>query len=193
MKNANDSFEIVNLLRVTSSASDQLQSSLESFTKPGLIRPRFSIKTLSGIALDAANHQHHDVIRKATAAFESSYHEPLRLGSAIAARRMGDGALKLLLATENHSKLAEILKTIRKDYFPNEITLADDEDERFDLYVRIDGSRAISQDQLKAPGLALRSQLSSEANHLLSITPNGIIGLNEMRTIKRSFDIDDTA
>jgi len=188
MQDAKESSEQVHFLRHSFSPSEQLQASLEAFTQPGLLRPRFLIKTLSGIALNkvsVANYHYDNAFKSANENFERHHNQPLQLGNNLAARRVGDGALKILMASENHQALMRLVKETR-DNFSNELILSDNEDERFDLYVQIERQHARRQDQIIQPGIDLKSQLSGNARQLLYVNPEKLLGVNETRTIIRT-------
>jgi len=179
--------ELVHVLRHSFRPSEQLQSSLEAFTKPGLVRPRFLVKTLSSIALntvDVANYHHDLSIKRSIQSFER-HHQPVQLGRDLAAHRMGDGALKILLSIENYADLTDLTKETAVQ-LPEGVLLDDGEDPRFNLFVRIDQAHAINYEEIVQPGTALIKQLRNGQRNLYTVIPETITGRDEQRVIHRA-------
>jgi hypothetical protein len=184
MKDARSSTELVHVLRHSFRPSEKLQTSLEKFTKQGLTRPRFLIKTLSAIALntlDVSNSYHDVAIKGAIEKFEQ-YRDPIQIGYPLAAQRMADGALKIFLSSQNHKDIVDLTSKTH-DKLPSGVLLDDNEDDRFDLFVHIDASHALSQDRIITPGLQLRDELRGDRAYLYKMTTNSIAGRDELRVM----------
>ena len=172
--------------------SEQLQVSLEPLIKPGPLRPRFVIKTLAGTVLDkvgVANYHYDNAIHTANTAFENNT-QPLQLGRFLAMRQLGGGALRVLLASNNHDDLTALLKKTNTS-FPDEIRIEDDEEERFDLCIDIEKTQLSRRSDVLSAGQQLHAQLEGSSRHLYSVTPLELKGHNETRIIKRLKDTNE--
>ena len=172
--------------------SEQLQVSLEPLIKPGPLRPRFVIKTLAGTVLDkvgVANHHYDNAIHTANTAFEQNP-QSLQLGNFLAMRQLGSGALRVLLASNNHDDLTALLKKTNTS-FPNEIRIEDDEKDRFDLCIDIEKTQLSRRSDVLSAGQQLHAQLEGSSRHLYSVTPLELTGHNETKIIKRLKDTNE--
>ena len=187
MEDTDQHVELVHVLRHSFRPSDRLQTSLEAFTKPGLARPRFLVKTLSAIALntiDAANYHYDLPIKRAIHSFEQ-HHQPLQLGRDLAARRMADGTLNILFSAENRAHLKDFAKETMVQ-LPEGVPLDDGENPRFDLYVGIDQAHAIDFEEIVRPGTALIKGLRSGLRNLYTVIPETMTSRDEQRVIHRA-------
>lgn len=187
MEEPSQSVELVHVLRHSFRPSEQLQSSLEAFIKPGSVRPRFLIKTLSSIALTPQfgdSHAYNPATRRAVRAFEV-HNQPIQLGSKLGARRIGDGALRLFFNAENNEEITNLIHETLDELGMG--TIVDDVDSAAaSLFVQIDSTKAIGKDELAKPGIALRNQLNSDNKHLFKVVPDLLLGRDEQRTIPSS-------
>ena len=179
--------ELVHVLRHSFRPSEQLKTSLEAFTKPGLVRPRFLVKTLSAIALntvDVANYHYDLPIKRAIQSFEQ-HHQPIQLGRDLAARRMADGTLNILFAADNRDHLRDLTKETMVQ-LPEGVPLDDGENPRFDLYVGIDQAHAIDFEEVVRPGATLIKSLRSGLRNLYTVVPETMTSRDEQRIIQRT-------
>lgn len=197
MEDTTREIKLVHVLRHTFRPSPELANALDGFTIPGNERPRFLIKTLASLVIDSTKNYSLG-LHEAKQAVERDTVTDIQLGPHLAAQRMASGALKILMRIDDTPDergkdqnwlqyLAMINRT--KAYVPDANLEKDIEAKSHTFYTLIPSTQAISQSELKNPGLALLTGLRSESRRrLYSLRLDSLSETNEERAILPDYD-----
>ncbi|MDB5162902.1 MAG: hypothetical protein JWN28_509 [Candidatus Saccharibacteria bacterium] len=185
--NSREIEQLYDLFRHTLRPSQELQAALEPFRKPRPVRPRFLVKSLFAIALDPSDVHNFDYnlkIKEAIETFEE-HRQPLQVGRDFSIRRLADGALKILLTTENHDELNDLMEATQQS-LSRSIGVRS-EKPKYDLFVRIEPSQTIGQNEIRKQGEQFFNQLHNGSRKLFHVTPETIVRREELHYMPISF------
>jgi len=190
MEDAIQHVELVQRVRHAFQPSVQLENALETFIKPGYERPRFLIKTLSSFVLHYSD-TYADVLTKAEEYTEAQKVD-LHIGPHFAAKRMGSGALKLLMSLESvhNGNNIDVNKVKYMSLIHNTNKLIPDAEvdhgiypKKFTFYTEIGANAAIPDSELVSTGMPLVVNLRNEATRrFFHLSLDSLTTANELAT-----------
>ncbi|MES2631308.1 MAG: hypothetical protein V4611_05120 [Patescibacteria group bacterium] len=197
MEDTRQSIELVHVLRHSLRPSPELEKALNTFVKPGLEQPRFSVRMLSSFVLDSSTN-HSSGIYRARQDIERGNTVDFELGPHLAAQRLAGGALKILMRIDdsidrfgrdvNGISYLKMMEDTRAR-IPEARIEKDIDSRNFTFFAIIPGSHALSDGEIKEPGVALLRGLKSESTKgLYQASLDGILGTNEERLVMPEYE-----
>ncbi len=197
MEDIPQSVEVVDVVRHSFRPSRELGLGLGAFVRPGLERPRFSIKTVSSLILDSTIN-HGLGLHEARQEVERGGAVDFQLGPKLAARRMPSGALKILMQIDHtlnkkgeDVSLLNYLGMINRtsNHVPDARPERDLEAQGFTFYTIIAGNLALSNSEIVRPGKALLSALKSPiTNPLYQVHLDSLTVAQEERDVLPEYE-----
>lgn len=208
MEDTGRNIELVHVLRHSYRPSHVLEEILEGSVQPRAERPRSlaSIRSLSMIAfnaMDVANMKHANAIFKARQFVDTQTNQWFRLGEYIEVKKAGEKALAILMSVVNDdgstnegnlpSKYTQFTDAVN-ERLSDGISLRDPGDPQYSLYARLEYFTPVTDEFQQSVSKDLGDAFFAlAAKGILSVSPNGLPGFDQQRSIERQKPLEEAS